>query len=72
MDKATKAFIETFRWQSGKSLKQNLIDLSHRFWDLSFLREEEKLFRLPPLFDYFDQVLSRHFFLTRPRSFFVS
>lgn len=27
--------IEVFRWQSGKSLKQNLIDFHHRFWNLS-------------------------------------
>jgi hypothetical protein len=26
--------IEVFRWQSGKSLKQNLIDFHHRFWNL--------------------------------------
>lgn len=28
-------FIETFKWQSGKSLKLNLIDFHHRFWNLS-------------------------------------
>lgn len=27
-------FIEVFRWQSGKSLKQNLVDMHHRFWNL--------------------------------------
>ena len=28
-------FIEVFKWQSGKSLKQNLVDMHHRFWNLS-------------------------------------
>lgn len=27
-------FIEVFKWQSGKSLKQNLVDMHHRFWNL--------------------------------------
>lgn len=27
-------FIEVFKWQSGKSLKQNLFDMHHRFWNL--------------------------------------
>lgn len=27
-------FIEVFKWQSGKSLKQNLVDFHHRFWNL--------------------------------------
>jgi len=27
--------IECFRWQSGKSLKHNLINFSNRFWNLS-------------------------------------
>ena len=27
-------FIEVFKWQSGKSLKQNLGDMHHRFWNL--------------------------------------
>lgn len=26
--------IELFRWQSGKSLKQNLVDMHHRFWNM--------------------------------------
>ena len=26
--------IEVFKWQSGKSLKQNLFDIHHRFWSL--------------------------------------
>ncbi len=27
-------FIEVFKWQSGKSLKQNLVDMHHRFWNM--------------------------------------
>jgi hypothetical protein len=27
-------FIELFRWQSGKSLKLNLGDIHHRFWNM--------------------------------------
>lgn len=29
------AFIEVFRWQSGISLKQNLSDIHHRFWNMT-------------------------------------
>lgn len=39
-----KPFIETFKWQSGKSLKQNLVDFGHSFWNLPVLSEIHEVF----------------------------
>jgi len=35
--------IQAFKWQSGKSLKQNLTDMNHRFWALNTLSKVQAL-----------------------------
>jgi hypothetical protein len=41
-----RPFIEIFRWQSGKSLKLNLVDIHHLFWNRPKFSEVQLLLRL--------------------------
>ncbi len=50
--------IEVFRWQSGKSLKQNLIDFHHRFWSLPMAAKIQLLMMLFLLAMLIDAVVS--------------
>lgn len=56
--------IEVFRWQSGKSLKQNLIDFHHRFWNLPMAAKIQLIMMLFILAMLIDAVLSPLFSYT--------
>ncbi|MBC97640.1 MAG: hypothetical protein CME63_07820 [Halobacteriovoraceae bacterium] len=56
--------IEVFRWQSGKSLKQNLIDFHHRFWNLPMAAKIQLIMMLFVLAMLIDAVLSPLFSYT--------
>ena len=50
--------IEVFRWQSGKSLKQNLIDFHHRFWNLPMAAKLQLIMMLLLMAMLIDAVVS--------------
>lgn len=51
-------FIEVFRWQSGKSLKLNLIDMHHRFWNMPMAAKIQILIWLMVLALMLDVIIS--------------
>lgn len=59
--------IEFFRWQSGKSLKLNLVDFKNRFWNLSF-RTKVELFVLSILTVLFINLIFNSAFISTSSS----
>lgn len=50
--------IEVFKWQSGKSLKQNLIDFHHRFWNLPLSAKVQVIMMIFVVAMILDMILS--------------
>ena len=63
-------FIEVFRWQSGKSLKQNLVDMHHRFWNMPVASKIQILLWLFILAIALDVLIQGLFSLTSSFSLF--
>ncbi len=57
-----RPFLETFKWQSGKSLKQNLVDFGHSFWSLPVLSEVHEVFWPKKSNEIFEQFFIQLFF----------